>query len=54
MNFDTLAATGLEFNVIIPIVAGILLLGGIAAIILTSIRRRKAAAEATEDVPTAE
>lgn len=51
---EILAATGLEFNVIIPIVAGILLLGGIAAIVLTSIRRRKAAAQATEDVPTVE
>lgn len=51
-----LAATGLAFNVIIPIVAGVLLLGGIAAIVITRLRRKNAAdaVEPTEDAPPAE
>ena len=35
-----LAATGDEFNVWIPVVGGVLLLGGIAAVVVSAIRRR--------------
>lgn len=35
-----LAATGDEFNIWIPIVGGVLLLGGVAAVVVSAIRRR--------------
>ena len=36
-----LAATGATVNILIPIIGGVLLLGGIAAIVITQVRRRQ-------------
>ena len=37
---QSLAATGSTVNILIPIIGGVLLLGGIAAVIVAAIRRR--------------
>ena len=47
MSGFELAATGQTLSVLIPIIAGVLLLAGVAAIVIPRIRRGKSAPEPT-------
>lgn len=49
-----LAATGATFNWWIPIVAGVLLLGGVAVLVVSIVNRRRAAGFDGADIPAAD
>lgn len=49
-----LAQTGQSINVLIPIIGGVLLLGGIVAIVVAQLRRRRFDAPAADATPAAD